>query len=147
MRLQHEGRVDPRLISPHDASRTDPRGSDSRYHGEQQRVSHMPDTGRPGYPPQPDSNRPPVSESAEITRKQFHSDPSRLVSSSSTVSNSHQTLTSKQMIHMSVEKAMQNQQSQGSSATRMSMIIEESIRKEAERVSDINSKPIFVVIC
>lgn len=147
MRLQHEGRVDPRLISPHDASRTDPRGSDSRYHGEQQRVSHMPDTGRPGYLPQPDSNRPPVSESAEITRKQFHSDPSRLVSSSSTVSNSHQTLTSKQMIHMSVEKAMQNQQSQGSSATRMSMIIEESIRKEAERVSDINSKTIFVVIC
>ena len=48
------------------------------------------------------------------------------------------------MIHLSVEKAMQNQQNQGSSATRMSMIIEESIRKEAERVSDINSKTTFV---
>ena len=151
MRLQHEGRVDPRLISPHDARisphehrRTDSRGSDSRYHGEQQRVPHMPDSGRPGYPPQPDSSRPPVSESVEITRTQFHSDPSRLVSSSSTVSNSQQTLTSKQMIHLSVEKAMQNQQNQGSSATRMSMIIEESIRKEAERVSDINSKTTFV---
>ena len=36
---------------------------------------------------------------------------------------------------MSVEKALQNQQLPSSSASRMSMIIEESVRREAEKVN------------
>ena len=147
MRLLHDPRGAP--ISPHEQPRrNDSRGS-NRPDGRFGDRPPFPDSSRPF----PDSSRaPPFSEAPR-----GYSGGGGVVSSSGSEGSTHPTLTSLQVINMSVEKAMQNQSmptkipsggnnsvsvgaviatSSGQAVTqnsRMSLIIEESVRREAEK--------------
>jgi len=119
---------DPRLVSPLQGPRSLPspglRRADSRgsnhENGGVRYEGRGPPAGYPGegrgtsYPP-PDSSRPPTSLYEQRN------------ASSSGLSSQH-------LMSMTVEKAIQNQQQIAvSSASRMSLIIEESVRREAEK--------------
>lgn len=139
--------MDARLVSPHDPrARPDSRGSNPGANG-----AGSGSEGRSSEPktiPLPRDNRSVVDHiSSEIERSLMadrgplpvtvsksipESRPATLTNvnvSSTTSSANALTMSSQHMINMSVERAIQNHQTQ-SSASRLSKIIEESVRKD-----------------
>jgi len=140
--------MDARLVSPHDPrARPDSRGSNSGANG-----AGSGSEGRSSEPktvPLPRDNRSVVDHiSSEIERSLLadrgplpvtvtkppttETRPATLTSvnvTSTTSSTNALTMSSQHMINMSVERAIQNHQTQ-SSASRLSKIIEESVRKD-----------------
>jgi len=137
--------IDARLVSPHDPrARPDSRGSNQGANGPGSGTEGR--SSEPKTVPLPRDNRSVVDHiSSEIERSLMadrgplpvtvskvvpESRPATLTNVSSTTSStSALTMSSQHVINMSVERAIQNHQVQ-SSASRLSKIIEESVRKD-----------------